>query len=193
MKTEEIIRFFDSLASEWDSHMIIDREIIETILKNADIREGNSVLDVACGTGVMIPFYLEKRASSVTGIDISPKMCGIAEKKFNTDQVRIICGDALSYDFKQRFDRIVIYNAFPHFDDPDLLIHRLSELLNQDGILSIAHGMSREKILEHHANVKEVSRGLPEIEDLKRMMEKELDVTLTVSDDRMYQAVGIRR
>ena len=193
MKTEEIIRFFDSLAPEWDSRMVIDEEIIEKILKNADICKGNRVLDVACGTGVMIPFYLGKKVSSVTGIDISPKMCEIAEKKFDTDQVRIICGNALTYDFDQHFDRIIVYNAFPHFDDPELLIHRLSELLDQDGILSIAHGMNREKILKHHENVKEVSKGLPEIDELKEMMEKELDVTVTVSDDRMYQAVGIRR
>jgi len=34
---------------------------------------------------------------------------------------------------------------------------------------------------------------LPEIADLGKMMEESLDVTVTVSDDKMYQAVGKRR
>ena len=193
MEKQKVIEFFDSLAETWDEHLVIDEEIIRKILDNAGVKEGDRILDVACGTGVLIPFYLERGASFVTAIDISPRMCEIAGKKNENEKVKIICDDVLLHPFGERYDRIVIYNAFPHFDDPEGLIRILSDLLKENGTLTVAHGMSREKVLLHHRDAMDVSRILPEIADLGKMMEESLDVTVTVSDDKMYQAVGKRR
>ncbi len=193
MDIQEIREFFNRLAPTWDEHMVIDEEVVERILENAEVKKGQKILDVACGTGVMIPFYLKKGVSFVTGIDLSEKMCEIAESKFDKEKVRIICDDVLTHSFDERFDCIMVYNAFPHFTDQKLLIDTLSDLLNENGILSIAHGMSREKILAHHDNVKDVSDILPEIEDLKRMMEEKFHIIAAVSDERMYQAAGRKR
>ncbi|MBR3151492.1 MAG: class I SAM-dependent methyltransferase, partial [Erysipelotrichaceae bacterium] len=137
-----------------------------------------------------IPFYLEREVSFVRGIDLSPKMCGIAKGKFMQDNVEIVCADVLTYSSDRKYDCIMVYNAFPHFDDPCLLIRTLAGMLKEDGTLSIAHGMSREKIIEHHAGAAHVSKVLPEISELRKMMENELEVIVSVSDDRMYQIVG---
>jgi demethylmenaquinone methyltransferase/2-methoxy-6-polyprenyl-1,4-benzoquinol methylase len=67
---EKIVEFFDRLAPQWDADMIRNDEVINKILDNANVTEGKSVLDVACGTGVLIPDYLERKVSSVTAIDI---------------------------------------------------------------------------------------------------------------------------
>ena len=190
MDKNDVIAFFDSLAADWDAGMVKDEEVIERILDNVCVRQGKTVLDVACGTGVMIPYYLERGASFITAIDISPKMCEIASDKFRNENVKIICDDVVEHDFKEKFDCILVYNAFPHFDDPEALIKKLSELLNDGGMLSVAHGMSREKILAHHENVKHVSKALPEVEELKRLFEKYLSVTVSIFDQRMYQVVG---
>jgi len=193
MEKQKVIEFFDSLAETWDEHLVIDEEIIRKILDNVGVKEGDRILDVACGTGVLIPFYLERGASFVTAIDISPRMCEIAGKKNENEKVKIICDDVFLHPFEERYDRIVIYNAFPHFDDPEGLIRILSDLLEENGTLTVAHGMSREKVLLHHRDVMDVSRILPEIADLGKMMEESLNVTVAVSDDKMYQAVGKRR
>ena len=81
MDKTSIEAFFDKAASSWDEEMIKDDLIIETILDNARVEKGNTVLDVACGTGVMIPYYL-KREALPTGIDLSKKMVEIASNKF---------------------------------------------------------------------------------------------------------------
>ena len=193
MEKQKVIEFFDSLAETWDEHLVIDEEIIRKILDNVGVKEGDRILDVACGTGVLIPFYLERGASFVTAIDISPRMCEIAGKKNENEKVKIICDDVFLHPFEESYDRIVIYNAFPHFDDPEGLIRILSDLLKENGTLTVAHGMSREKVLLHHRDVMDVSRILPEIADLGKMMEESLNVTVAVSDDKMYQAVGKRR
>lgn len=191
MDKQSVIEFFDRLAPQWDADMVRNDEIISTILDNAAVTEGKDVLDVACGTGVLIPDYLKRKAGSVTGIDISPKMAEIAEAKFPQPEVAILCGDVETADFEKPFDCVVVYNAFPHFPDPERLIARLSGLLKPGGTLTVAHGMSREKIdAHHHGTASHVSNGLMSAEQLAAIFDKYLTVTTTVSNDRMYQVVG---
>ena len=193
MDKQSVIEFFDRLAPDWDADMIRNDEIICTILDNADVSEGKDVLDVACGTGVLIPDYLARGAGSVTAIDISPKMAEIARKKFPQENVTILCGDVEETAFDRLFDCIVVYNAFPHFPDPERLIAVLAGLLKAGGTLTVAHGMSREKIDTHHrGTASQVSNGLMRAEELAAIFGKYLTVTAVVSDDRMYQVVARR-
>ena len=189
--TKEVIAFFDRLAPGWDADMIRNDEIINTILDHAGVTEGKDILDVACGTGVLIPDYLARGVASVTGIDISPKMAEIAQAKFPQEKVKILCGDVEHTDFMQLFDCIVVYNAFPHFPSPDHLITRLASLLKPGGTLTVAHGMSRAKIdAHHHGTASHVSNGLMCAEDLAAIFAKHLTVTVTISNDEMYQVSG---
>ena len=193
IESKEVIAFFDRLAPNWDAEMIRSDEIISTILDNAGVSAGKDVLDVACGTGVLIPDYLQREVASVTAIDISPEMARIAREKFASDKVEILCGDAEKTDFARLFDCIVVYNAFPHFPDPERLIRVLSTWLKPGGTLTVAHGMSREKIdAHHHGPAMKVSNGLMSAEELAAIFEKHLRVGTVVSDERMYQVVGAK-
>ncbi len=191
IETKEVIEFFDRLAPGWDAEMIRSDEIINTILNNAEVTEGKDILDVACGTGVLVPDYLKRNVASVTGIDISPKMAEIAKEKSKQERITILCGDVESTAFDRLFDCIVVYNAFPHFPDPERLIRILSGLLRPGGTLTVAHGMSREKIdAHHHGTASHVSNGLMPADDLAVIFGKHLTVTTVISDERMYQVVG---
>ena len=190
---EEVIRFFDRLAPDWDNSIVRNDDVITAILDNAKVTEGKDVLDVACGTGVLIPYYLDRNVSSVTGIDISPRMAEIAQAKFTQPNVVILCGDVEKMNAERLYDCIVVYNAFPHFPDPERLIGHLVSLLKPGGMLTVAHGMSREKINAHHSGaVKNISNGLISVEELAKIFEKFLKVTTVISDDRMYQAAGAK-
>ncbi len=196
MKSSDIIAFFARLAPKWDSDYTTKNDaVINIILDNAGVEKGKEVLDVACGTGILIPFYLEREAASVTAIDITPEMAEIARKKFPQEQVKVICGDATETDFGQLFDCIVIYNALPHFTDAEMLIGRLSSLLKEDGILTVAHGMSREMINAVHSSnsAQAVSAGLMDAEELAEIFRRYLTVTTVISDDAMYQVAGKKK
>ena len=187
MDKTSVEAFFDRVASSWDDEMIKDDLIIKTILDNAQVKEGDTVLDVACGTGVMIPYYLE-RSANPTGIDLSKKMVEIAKDKFK--DVEFIWGDVEELN-DRKFDHVVVYNAFPHFIDPEALVKHLVTLLNKDGTLTIAHGMSRERINHHHEGVaSSISNGLIKASELAKIMSKYLDVYVSIDDDRMYQVSG---
>lgn len=196
MKNSDIIAFFARLAPKWDSDYTTKNDaIINIILDNAGVEKGKEILDVACGTGILIPFYLEREAASVTAIDITPEMAEIAREKFPQENVRIICGDATETDFGQLFDCIVIYNALPHFPDAEMLIGRLSSLLKEDGILTVAHGMSREMINAVHSSnsAQAVSAGLMAAEELAEIFNKYITVTTLISDEDMYQVAGRKK
>ena len=195
MEKKDIIEFFDRCAASWDAEMIKSDVIIEKILDNAEVSEGMDVLDVACGTGVMFDYYLNRNVASVTGIDISPEMAKIATEKFaGESKVQVICADVEEYAFQRKFDRIVVYNAFPHFPYPKRLIKILAGLLKEDGRLTVAHGASREAIDNHHSGAaSKVSNGLMSAESLKRIFDAHFAVEVVISNDYMYQVSGVKR
>ena len=67
MNKQDVIEFFDRCAPSWDADMIKSDAVIGKILDNAEVEAGQDILDVACGTGVMFPYYLERGAASVLG------------------------------------------------------------------------------------------------------------------------------
>lgn len=195
MNKQDIVEFFDRCAPTWDMEMIKSDTIIGNILDNAEVAEGQDILDVACGTGVMFPYYLERGAASVTGVDISPEMAKIAAGKYAEEpRVQVICGDVEETQFDRKFDRIVVYNAFPHFPDPQRLIAALASLLKEGGRLTVAHGQSRESIDNHHkGSASKVSNGLMSADSLKALFDPYFEVEAVISNSRMYQVSGVKR
>ena len=189
MKQQDVISFFDRLAPQWDADMIRNDGVIETILDNAGVTAGKDVLDVACGTGVLFPDYLRRSVGSLTAIDISSQMAKIAKEKF--PEVTVLCGDVESTVFERKFDCIMVYNAFPHFPEPERLIKTLAALLKPGGTLTVAHGMSRAAIDQHHeGTASKVSIGLIHEDALAAIFRKYLKLTTKISDGHMYQITG---
>lgn len=194
MTRQEIIDFFDRLAPEWDSNLVHDDIKINAIFDYAGITKGVSVLDAACGTGVLIPDYLGRDVKKVTAVDISPKMIEIARKKISDPRVEFIIDNVETADIPEVFDRCVLYNAFPHFPNPRSLVCSLAGRLVRGGRLTVAHGLSREKINAHHnGRAGRVSMGLISENDLSRLFGEFFIVDVALSSDAMYVVSGIRK
>ena len=188
MNKKDIIAFFDERASGWDAETVKNDGVITTILDNACVEQGKAVLDVACGTGVLFEDYL-KRGAAVTAVDIAPEMVKIAQRKF--PQVKVLCADVEQLSLDAQFDCIMIYNAFPHFPQPENLIKVLSGFLKPGGTLTVAHGASRAVIDHHHeGHASKVSVGLMHEDELEALFAKYLTVTVKISNDHMYQVTG---
>ena len=195
MEKKDVIEFFDRCAATWDATMIKSDVIIGRILDNAEVGPDMDILDVACGTGVMFDYYLQRGVASVTGIDIAPEMAKIAAEKYaGEEKVQVVCGDVEEFAFDRKFDRIVVYNAFPHFPQPKRLIKTLAGLLKDGGRMTIAHGMSREAIDNHHNGpASKVSNGLMTADSLKKLFDAHFEVEVMISNSRMYQLSGVKR
>ena len=195
MNKSDIIEFFDKYAPNWDADQIPKDKIINRILDNAGVGGGQEILDVACGTGILFPFYLERKVASVTGIDISQEMAKLAAQKHEAyDNIQVLCGDVEETRFDRKFDNVMVYNAFPHFPEPERLIATLASLTKEGGRLTIAHGASREQIDNHHSGeASKVSNGLMYADELKLLFDPYFAVDVVISNQEMYQVSGVRR
>lgn len=185
--------YFDTLAPQWDKHLEVDMVKINRILDIAGVCAGSRVLDVACGTGVLFPFYAQRNAALVTAVDISPEMAKIAAAKVEKDRrFQVICADIESLETTGGYDCCVIYNAFPHFPEPGRLVEGLAPRLSPGGRLTVAHSMSLEQLTRHHAGrAAKVSREMLPAQELAALLAQRFRVDNTISDHEKYIVSGV--
>lgn len=192
MNKDNIIAFFNSIASSWDDEAIYKDEIIASILNYAEVEDGKKVLDVACGTGFLFENYYKRNVQSLTGIDISVEMLKICSEKF--PDAKLICADAEDFRFEDTFDTIVIHNAYPHFCNPIKLFKNLTSFLTDGGRITVSHDMSREELNGfHQKRASDISSTLPEADELSEIMNQYVEVDKIISNNRMYLVSGIKK
>ena len=190
---DKVARFFDSVADNWDNTNDLDFEVLEKIADIAEISEGKSVLDVGSGTGVLIPFFLKRKVSHVTALDISEKMLQIAEKKYSGENVSFVCSDILSFCCNEKFDCVMVHNAFPHFLSQKEAMEKLKSLTDCGGTLTIAHSISRNDVLKCHETVPEISVELPEAQVVAEMFGDDFEKFTVISDEKSYIVSATRK
>lgn len=190
---QDVVHFFDELAPGWDRDLIVDKTKINLILDAAGVRPGARVLDVACGTGVLFPFYRQRQAAEVLAVDISPEMAKLAAQKAEPS-IRVVCGDIETMQGPGDFDCCVVYNAFPHFPDPAGLVAHLAGFLKPEGRLTVAHSMGIEQLNRHHSGrAAKVSMGMLPAADLAELFSRWFAVDTVLSDAEKYIVSGIRK
>ncbi|MGP1587866.1 MAG: class I SAM-dependent DNA methyltransferase [Treponemataceae bacterium] len=192
MDKEKVKEFFNNRADNWDEGRKSNTEVIEKILDYADIKSGCSVLDVACGTGVLFPYCIERNVSSITAVDISEKMCEHAAKKFTDERIKVICADIIDSKIDiPKADRCIVFNAFPHLGEVRESLRALCSYLCPEGILTIAHAGNSESINKHHMEKASlVSESLPLAKDLAKIFEEYAHILHIIETENLYVVSG---
>ena len=185
---DKVRGFFDQLAPEWDERLVVYPDKMERILDAAGIRPGCDVLDIACGTGVMVGYYLGRGARRVTAVDFSGRMASICQAKHAGDaRVEVLCADAESCAFPQSYDAVMVFNAFPHFPDPQVLIAHAGAYVKPGGTFTVAHDLGRKKLDDHHSGVASaVSHGMMHEDDVAALFGPQFDVRTKVSEPDIF-------
>ena len=165
------------------------------VLSLVDLKPGDSVLDLGCGTGVMIPFYLAAQAGKIVAVDVSEKMVERAREKFGSEpSVELRAQDVLSLDEGERFDAVVIYNAYPHFFEKAALVEKVYRLVKTGGRFVIAHGSGKDVINRHHEAVAAgVSCGLRAASEESALWADKFEIEALVDTPGFYAFSGVRR
>lgn len=180
MTKAEIIAWFDEQAAEWDDRTSYDKSTIELFLESANIRKGKSVLEVGCGTGGLIPFYLERNVTDITAVDFSPEMITTALEKFRDDgRVNIMCADIMETHFSKKFDCIILHNTLPFITDIPALIQHLVRQLVPFGTLCFAQD--------------DIQRSCISAIDLAARMSQDFKIQAAISDDEKMYVAGIKK
>jgi demethylmenaquinone methyltransferase/2-methoxy-6-polyprenyl-1,4-benzoquinol methylase len=146
---------FNKLAEKWDEKLPdLDKVALEIQLLG--IKYGDSILDVGCGTGVLLPFlrqYTDEDA--ITAIDAAEQMIAVAKRKYPATKARFLAGDALTYALPdEAFNHVICFSMFPHFSNQMEAIRILGGKLKLGGLFSVIHAASKEVIngIHIHAN-----------------------------------------
>lgn len=193
---DEIAAYFDERADSWDESGCSGESRVQgAVLSLVDLKPGDSVLDLGCGTGVMIPFYLAAQAGKIVAVDVSEKMVERAREKFGGEpSVELRASDALSLDEGERFDAAVIYNAYPHFPDKLALVEKVYRMLKPSGRFVVAHGSGKDAINRHHEAVAAgVSCGLRAASEESVLWADKFEIEALVDTPGFYAFSGVRR
>lgn len=188
--------FFNEVADKWDQMCNHDEAKLRYIARAAGISQGDYVLDVGTGTGVMIPYIHEMAGDEgeITAIDLAEKMLEVAKQKHPFNNVRFVLGDIYDVHLpKNHFDVIMCYSVFPHFQDKPKVVSRMAGLLKPGGRLVIAHSQSRKAINELHTKSSDVVNNddLPEADVIEGFMkEAGLEPFLTIDSEEMFIVIG---
>jgi len=115
--------------NKWDGDSFIERMELNT---------EKSVLEIGVGTG-RLAVRVAPLCGSFCGIDLSPKTIERGQKNLASfNNVNLICGDFLSYGFKEKFDVIYSSLTFMHIFDKQKALCKIATLLNADGRLIVS-------------------------------------------------------
>lgn len=195
LNKNEVSAYFDSLAPTWDEHLHTNDEKIGYILDSAGIGVGSIVLDVACGTGVLFPYYEKRNVARVIGVDISEEMAKLATQKSQTmPNIEVLHADICTLAPIASCTSCVVYNAMPHFADHEKLLAALSKWLCPGGKLVIAHSMSLQALARCHSGTAAgVSYNMPEAKELAALMEPWFVPEQALSTQDMYLVSAVRK
>lgn len=142
--------FFDSHAPHWDSYQRpSDGEQVGRIIDRVAPGPADSVLDVGCGTGILVPFLEARGVQQYLGMDLSAGMAAQFRRKHPHRD--LLVADFAEENLRpERFTLVIVFNAFPHFDAEERVFARAFQVLRPGGRLVIAHSMNREQLDEHH-------------------------------------------
>jgi demethylmenaquinone methyltransferase/2-methoxy-6-polyprenyl-1,4-benzoquinol methylase len=183
--------YFDSLAYKWDEMCSHNPDKIEKILTLANIKTNSRILDIATGTGVLIPHLLAYAPEEIIAIDLSELMIKQAKKNHNQPNVRF---EAVNfYEFEQTgFDLAIAYSAYPHFSDKAAFAKQLAVCLKPGGRFVIAHSESRDVINGRHSgdHVSKVSSTLQDAETEAQHYRAAFDIDILVDTNELYIISG---
>lgn len=116
------------------------KDVLNNIYNQVRQKENSEVLDIGCGTGILIS-QLYYAGCSITGIDFSIKMIEIANQKMpNAKLINWDFSKGLPEEIKtHHFDFIISTYAIHHLTDKEKInfIKSLSSFLNENGKILI--------------------------------------------------------
>ncbi len=156
------IGFFDGLAEDWDATGQDLHKAVEGLERRAgmlELRSGERVLEVGCGTGRLTGWLAERvRPGRVVALDFSAEMLRQARSKNIPATFRLadVCRDDLG---RAEFDLAFCFHSFPHFRDQAAALRNLARCLKPGGRLVVMHLAGRDEVNGFHHGVGGIIAG----------------------------------
>ena len=130
---------FDKYADNYDAGFMGkgSGRFYADLIKEIEVKDGDAVLDVGCGTGTVLSYIGRQKKISGFGLDVSEKMVAIAKEK-NPDY-QFVSGDSASLPYvDESMDVVMACMAYHHFPDQEQFRNEAMRVLKPGGSLYIS-------------------------------------------------------
>jgi len=102
---KELAQYGVTPRKKWGQHFLVDRNILNKVIRTARVEKEDVVLEVGPGLGEMT-LALARQVKRVIAVEIDPKLVAILNKKMKDyPNVEVVKGDILKVDFRQFLKR----------------------------------------------------------------------------------------
>lgn len=148
-KSTKVRGMFAAIAKSYDLNNRLhslwrDQAWRRAAVRAAGVRKGDSVLDVACGTGDLTQAFAATEARKVVGLDFTPEMLDIARGKMlrrpttEASKLRYVEGDAMALPFEDgSFDVVSIAFGIRNVARPEKAFAEFFRVLRPGGRLIV--------------------------------------------------------
>ena len=134
-RRDRAVEKYDRLADEYDRRWsFYIQETIRHTLERLLLVPRHRVLDVGCGTGVLLKALARSvPGASLCGVDPAPAMVEVARERLGRS-ARLVLGTAEELPFaREEFDLVVSTNALHYFPRPLQALSEVSRVLRPGG------------------------------------------------------------
>jgi ubiquinone/menaquinone biosynthesis C-methylase UbiE len=138
-KTEQSRNHYNQIAHQYDESfegrftLAYNHFLCDTVT----LKDNDSVLDVACGSGRLLQLLSKKARIHAYGIDVSQDMISSAKSNFKEAEFNVCSADKIGYP-SGKFDLVTVCCAFHHFSEPEAFLKEAFRILKSNGKLVIA-------------------------------------------------------
>ena len=154
--------FFNERAEQWLDMWYKDPETgtytryekeFERLFSLIAFQPDDSVLDLGCGSGVLVPYILDRIGSNGTlhEVDYAEKMIEVNRRLHEDPRITFVASSADKLNVPdQSFNVVICFSCFPHFHRTRETLALIGKALKPEGKLVIAHFDSSQDINDLH-------------------------------------------
>lgn len=121
------------------------------VVDRLDLKAGNTVLELGCGTGLNFPIILERIGpeGKIIGVDIAPGMLEVARQKAsknNWNNIELIESDLTQLEYPKGVDAIFSTGVFGYIPEYERVIESAYNALPSGGRFAILDGKKPESL-----------------------------------------------
>jgi DNA-binding FrmR family transcriptional regulator/protein-L-isoaspartate O-methyltransferase len=194
------LTYFENYAETWDKDRKENPEKMTRILQMLSLPPDAHVLDVGCGTGILVP-YLQKiltHGGTIEELDYSHKMLEKAREKFGAlSCITFTEGNVLRLPLPESaYDAVLCLNFYPHIGTKgETFIKKITRTLKPGGSLIIFHDESRTHVNHMHQNTDGMESTLLPPVDVLAMLLIGAGLTIEIAFDTndLYLIKGTKK